>query len=113
MSFGGRTHWPTDLRSAADDWIGLLLTLDRLWSRWPLDIASAIRRARTYPEAIGGLRDLAFTRAATVAARANSSEEAVQFAGMSPSGRRMISRGCACEGRGTGEPAQTAIPIDA
>ena len=67
MSFGGRTHWPTDLRSAADDWIGLLQILDRLWSPWPLDVASAIRRARTYPEAIGGLRDLAFTRAATVA----------------------------------------------
>jgi hypothetical protein len=64
MNFGGRIHWPTDLRSAADEWIGLLQTLDRLWSHWPLDIASAIRRARTYPEAIGGLRDLAATRAA-------------------------------------------------
>jgi hypothetical protein len=74
MNFGGRIHWPTDLRSAADEWIGLLLTLDRLWSQWPLDVASAIRRARTYPEAIGGLRDLAAARAAAFAARADTNQ---------------------------------------
>jgi hypothetical protein len=108
MNFGGRTHWPTDLRSAADEWIGLLQILDRLWSPWPLDLASAIRRARTYPEAIGGLRDLAAKRAAALAARADTSDAAVQFAGMSPSGRRMIPQGYACEGRETEEPAQAA-----
>jgi hypothetical protein len=111
MNFGGRIHWPADLRSAADEWIGLLLTLDRLWSQWPLDIASAIRRARTYPEAIGGLRDLAATRAAALAARADTSEVAVHFTGMSPSGQRMISQGYACEGRGIEEPAQAASAI--
>ena len=54
MSFGGWAHWPTDLRSAADEWIGLLQTLGRLWSHWPLDVARAIRRAWTCPEVIGG-----------------------------------------------------------
>jgi hypothetical protein len=111
MSFGGRIHWPTDLRSAADEWIGLLQILDRLWSQWPLDVASATRRARTYPEAIGGLRELAATRAAAMAARADTSDAAVQFAGMSPSVRRMISQGDACEGRGIEEPAQAASAI--
>jgi len=108
MNFGGRIHWPTDLRSAADEWIGLLLTLDRLWSQWPLDVASAIRRASTYPEAICGLRDLVAVRAAALAARANSSEEAVQFAGMSPSGRRMSWEDAAGGGRGTNEGTQAA-----
>ena len=110
MNFGGRTHWPTDLRSAADEWIGLLQILNRLWSPWPLDLASAIRRARTYPEAIGGLRDLAFTRAATVAARADTSEVGVQFAGMSPPGRRLSWEDSAGAGRATNEgtPAASA-----
>ena len=57
MAHGGRLHWPRDLYSAAWQWLNLVRTFNKLGD-WPADICFVIRHAKTYPEAVEGLRRL-------------------------------------------------------
>lgn len=57
MAHGGRLHWPRDLYSAAWQWLNLVRAFNKLGD-WPADICFIIRHAKTYPEAVEGLRRL-------------------------------------------------------
>jgi hypothetical protein len=54
---GGRLHWPADLRSAARQWLQLVRMVNR-YGDWPADVCRVIQQARTYPDAVDGLRRL-------------------------------------------------------
>jgi hypothetical protein len=64
MAFGGRCQYPADLRTAGDQWLNLLLAINRACLDWPANVASAVRSATSYPDALQRLNEIADARQA-------------------------------------------------